>query len=41
MKLIQAGGKEESAQGVGLEVDKVQEAMTAAHQYLSSLSIQQ
>ncbi|KIM45032.1 hypothetical protein M413DRAFT_441675 [Hebeloma cylindrosporum] len=33
-----AGGKEESAQGVGLEIDKVQEALTAAHQYLSGIS---
>ena len=41
IKRLQAGGKEESAQGVGLEIDKVQEALTAAHQYLSSISTQQ
>lgn len=31
-----AGGKDESAQGVGVEVGKVEEAVTAAKSYLSS-----
>jgi len=38
IKRLQAGGKEESAQGVGLNDDKVQEALAAAREYLSSIS---
>jgi hypothetical protein len=38
IKRLQAGGKEESAQGVGLNDDQVQEALAAARQYLSSIS---
>lgn len=34
--LLQAGGKEDSAQGVGIEVLRVDEALTAANEYLSS-----
>ncbi len=34
--LSQAGGKEETSQGVGSNVARVQEAVTIAKEYLSS-----
>lgn len=35
---LQAGGKEDSAQGVGTEVDKLDDAVAAARQYISQFA---
>jgi len=36
---VQAGGKEDSAQGVGLNADKLEDALTAARDYISTIKL--
>jgi alanyl-tRNA synthetase len=35
---LQAGGKEDSAQGVGTEVEKLDDAVAAAQQYIQQFA---
>lgn len=37
LNLFQAGGKEDSAQGVGMQINKVDDALAAAREYLLTL----